>query len=270
VPARPVAIRGADEACIGGDTYGGRMSYARRRFLVVVLLILSGMVGGCALRRPAPVDRSILTDAPYAAPCWQGIVPGQTTADEAFQILTELGHRPRRGEWGSYIGWYSAAEYHDDELMHGPNSLDSLQIAGPIAYLRTAVEFELSARDILHKYGLPEAYRVYESMGTLSEGGHTPIVVVLLYYVQQGLLFESWILISVPPGETVTIDADMKLDWIYYLPPTSAERLMEDNPRLKRVISEDKPLQDWHGFPIEYRRSDRGGIWHTRASTSST
>jgi len=221
-------------------------------FVLITLILL---VGCQSIPRRKGVDRSILTNVPCAAPCWQGIIPGQTTADEAFEILTKLGYKPHRGEWGSYIGWYSPAGYPKKVLKRGANSLDSLQIAGPIAYLKIGLEFDLSAKGMLDKYGLPERYQVYETMGTLLEGGHTPIVVVLFYYVQQGLIFEAWIPVSVPPGETVTMGSNMTLDWIYYLPPTSIEHLMRDNPRLGRVIPEGEPLQNWQGFPIEFQRA---------------
>jgi len=32
----------------------------------------------------AEPDRSILTDEPCAAPCWHGIIPSQTTEEEAI------------------------------------------------------------------------------------------------------------------------------------------------------------------------------------------
>jgi hypothetical protein len=243
VPARPVAIRGADEACVGGDSYGGRMSYARRRFLVVVLLILSGMVGGCALRRPAPIDRSILTDDPCAAPCWQGIVPGETTSAEAWDILTTLefidhDSYPYRGraeaagvEW---INWRTLA--CDD-----PTKLGNLYAQdGVVSQVEVGLDFVLPSQGVLDKYGAPEGYLAYR------RSGHEMVKTeVHLYYPERGLIFVSW----AEPDVRFALEADTPISVVYYFEPMSIDELFEaGTPDLRRTRFGKEHLQDWKGL----------------------
>jgi len=42
--------------------------------------------------RNALVDDSLLSDIPCAAPCWQGVVPGETSRSQAMQILRDSSY----------------------------------------------------------------------------------------------------------------------------------------------------------------------------------
>ena len=67
--------------------------------LVVASLALAscGILAGNEIRqRDTPsvsqelVDRSLITGEPCGPPCWQGIIPGETTEEETMTILHEL------------------------------------------------------------------------------------------------------------------------------------------------------------------------------------
>lgn len=79
------------------------MNAAEVRTKVGLLTALLAFITGCQVTLEQPSDRSILTDEPCPAPCWQGIVPGETTIDEAVAILDALGmdyHRfDREVQW---------------------------------------------------------------------------------------------------------------------------------------------------------------------------
>lgn len=232
------------------------------RFLqaIGISLAIVSLLAGCQPASEQPVaevhwfaDRSILTDDPCAAPCWQGITPGETPLDEAFDILTELGYEPRYvGNWGNQIGWVSPLGYPESGLQRIASQLFSLQIVGPVGFLDVALEFDLTLGEVMDKYGIPEKYHLYKSEGTLVGGGHTPVVAVFFYYAQRGLVFAAFLPISDPGSETVVIDANTTLTRVYYFVPTSVERLVDDVYLLKGRIRWEEPLDDWQGLPIEF------------------
>ncbi len=222
--------------------------------VITALATIFGLLTSChSPMRKTVVDRSILTDDPCAAPCWQGIVPGQTTVDEAFDILTELGYRPQRCEVGNCIAWTSTTT---SETMFGraANLASASRTVDPVSFVSMGLESEISLGEVLDKYGPPDKYQAYETTFTLLAGGHARGVMLVLYYVQRGFILEAWMLVSEPSGKTVTADADVTLDWVHYFPPTTTERLSDGIPQLKRRFRWDGPLHDWQGLgPIEVR-----------------
>jgi hypothetical protein len=210
--------------------------FSRKWGVVSFLLIL---LEGCAWNiQEKSVDRSILTDSPCAAPCWQGITPGETTTEAAFDILTELGYEPHLGKDGNYVSWHSPAGYPADGYARGANELLSSKVSGRIQYIRVGLEFRLSLETVLGKFGPPGKYLVHETEGTLTEGGHAAVTRVLLIYAGQGLIFEGWM-------PTFSIDPEMTLDWVYYFPPTSIDHFRHDIPELEQRIPWKELLQDW-------------------------
>lgn len=56
------------------------------QLLLLIFLVLVGILVLAAFQTD-PVTRSILKDKRCAAPCWQGIVPGETAESEIFDRL---------------------------------------------------------------------------------------------------------------------------------------------------------------------------------------
>lgn len=112
--------------------------HVKRLFSVVIILILFDLVTGCQPSEwRTPIDRSVLTDDPCAAPCWQGITPGETTTSEAWDVLIDLAfirhdHYPHQGKAGEedaeWIYWRTLAA--DD-----PTDLSSLYVRNDIVAL---------------------------------------------------------------------------------------------------------------------------------------
>lgn len=72
------------------NTEGADRKFNTRLVLLLVVVCLGLTVLGLrwwAGYRESITDRSLFTGLPCAPPCWQGIVPGETTAEEAMQIL---------------------------------------------------------------------------------------------------------------------------------------------------------------------------------------
>jgi hypothetical protein len=95
------------------------------------LILITVFLIGCALGS-RPVDRSILADDPCAAPCWQGIVPGQTTMAEAMAIVETIGIYATR--FGHEVQWHS--EYYRGDgfnfagnHLYASNAIDSSSLS---------------------------------------------------------------------------------------------------------------------------------------------
>jgi hypothetical protein len=72
------------------NTEGADRKFNTRLVLLLVVVCLGLTILGLrwwAGYRESVTDRSLFTGLPCAPPCWQGIVPGETTAEEAMQIL---------------------------------------------------------------------------------------------------------------------------------------------------------------------------------------
>jgi hypothetical protein len=215
-----------------------------------VVLMLVALLGGCHLgRRAAPIDRSILTDDPCAAPCWQGIVPGETTAAEAWDILTTLefidhDYYPYRGKTGERsVGWITWRTPACDD----PAKVSDVYVYdGVVTQISVALDFELTLQEVLGKYGTPDKLLSFQ------RGVERITNYIHFYYPQQGLIFVSWA-DPVPPSEPFMLEAKTPITVVYYFAPTSMARLFDELPQYKRRLPfGQEHLLDWQGLgPIE-------------------
>jgi hypothetical protein len=208
-----------------------------------VILILVPLLAGCHLgRRAVPVDRSILTDNPCAAPCWQRIVPGETTAAEAWDILTNLefidhDHYPYRGKTGEQdVGWITWRTLACDD----PAKVGDVYVRdGVVTQISVALDFDLTLQDVLDKYGAPEKLLAYQiGSDILNTNIH-------FYYPQQGLIFVSWA-DPVPPSDSFALNPVTPITLVYYFAPTSMDSLFNDLPQYaRRLRFGEEYLLDW-------------------------
>lgn len=73
---------------------GGRL-FSQQRISRLLTLLVTGIIGasGCLPITPLPPpvqDESLVTTKPCLPPCWYGIYPGQTTLEEAIEIVKGL------------------------------------------------------------------------------------------------------------------------------------------------------------------------------------
>lgn len=212
--------------------------------IMAIMLIL---MGGCELTSQKPaVDRSILTDDPCAAPCWQGIVPGQTTIDEALNILDTLGVDYMR--FDNEVQWHSESYYRGDgfafagNVLYGPEYGDSTSVT----LLRIGLEFELTLQEVLDKYGPPKKFQAYGVDLPVLPDGHVNGIVVSFFYPERGVVFQAWLHGTRP----ASIESDTTLKAVHYFAPTTMEQLFVQVPRMKTYLRGDtwKDLQDWQGL----------------------
>lgn len=220
--------------------------YVRRLALGATVLVLLVVLAGChPSRQGASIDRSILTDDPCAAPCWQGIVPGKTTSHEAAGIVAGLDSVRSNDirDFGDRLVWYSAASRADPVLASELRSRD-----GAVAFIEISISFELTLQAILDKYGPPEKILAFES------GSEHPILTAIhYYYPQQGLVFVSWIEGYVPPSEQFVLDAATPITRTYYFAPTTIDSWFEEHPEMEgRMRFGKEHLRDWPGLgPVD-------------------
>lgn len=210
-----------------------------KRFVCWVLLVVAGvMVIGLALtwlnwlRADKLADRSILTDSPCTAPCWQGIVPGTPMeVDEIVQILEEVPNtsyiRVDHLSEGIAISWFWK------QRPWRKTGYNSVFLRDGVVYsVRLSVDFELTVEEILAKYGFPEATNY-------GEGGipEHPYVWMNLFYPTQGLQFVARV---VPWDRPVLEPTTEVFEAVYLAPVESLESWESSNSGIH--------LQPWPGY----------------------
>lgn len=108
------------------------------------------------------VDRSLLTGEPCSPPCWQGLMPGESTKEEVLAVLNELPFvqassirtQDIYGGW-EYIQWYSA-------LVHTPYYIGGISIDANdrFAGANIRLEYELTIQELIDLEGPPDFYAV--------------------------------------------------------------------------------------------------------------
>jgi len=230
-------------------------------FLLVAAITLISMANCSApmpivQKEPADlllIDRSLLTDSPCAAPCWQNIIPGISNEDdvrrqlEACPFVREGSiNRGETEEYGVdlvYFTWESAAGKWDKQFRLGKNRLYLCD--NVVVWIKTYLEYELTLRQVLDKYGLPEG--IYVSDHPSDARYH-----VSMDYPHRGLSFEVFDVLSLEDMErrVAPVSEDMKVTSVYYFAPTSIEGELRDVHLLSPEGVEQalEHLQEWHGF----------------------
>ena len=212
------------------------MGLSTKRIGCMLLLVVGVMVIVLALTwlySERIVDRSILTDSPCAAPCWQGIMPGTLVEEEAtIQLLETLPNVSyvwvNRLPTGTNILWFWKQW---PWRQTGYNSV--FLVGGVVHHVSLSVDFELTVEEILDKYGLPEATNYGPPL--LPE---EPYMWMTLFYPTQGLQFRAEVLTLTEP----VLEPTTRISEILYLVPAES---------LESWLGSDihsMDLQPWPGY----------------------
>lgn len=201
-----------------------------------------------------PIDRSLLTDSPCTAPCWQNITPGLSNEDDVRQQLEACpfvregsisrGETERSGVKLVRFTWESAAGPWDKRIRGARNYLylrDNVVLS-----MRLYLEYELTLKQVVEKYGPPEAIKVVRHPPDASYQ-------ILMDYSHQGLDFRVLEVLSdedFMEGKAAPVFEDMKVTSVRYFVPTSIEGklrdvLMYDQEGIEYAL---RYSQEWHGF----------------------
>lgn len=183
-------------------------------FLGIGLLVLSSwyLYPGIALK-----DCSFLTDNPCSVPCWQGIVPGETSRSQAIKILKANPSVRQRSlqeggsnEWGG-ITWSWKGRGSGNKIP--PRISWNEGIVQEITFGTTC---EVAVEQILDKFGAPEGLVV-------GEKGIQEFWTVWFYYPSIGIQFAAYISDSsdlLKPSTPVQV--------VHLFVPTSLEQRITD------------------------------------------
>jgi hypothetical protein len=181
--------------------------------------------------------------------CLFGITPGQTSIEEAEDLLTARQFDARHCPVGVCVTWCGASSRPGSPFARACNSVHADKVSGPVVLVSAGLDFEFSLEKVLEEFGTPEKYLAFETDFTLLEGGHTPSVLLILYYIGQGRIIEAWI---PGRGEEALITPQTSVDWIYCFLPTTVEHLTQDVSQLKRALRWEDSLKDWEGIEAIY------------------
>jgi hypothetical protein len=214
--------------------------------LAVAMVLLGASLVSCALG--GPVDGSLLSGEPCEPPCWQGLVPGFSTAQEVEDVLAASEYVKQdsveRERWGGFrtIWWESTASWASGS---GRNAAvikgEMLQV------LMICVDYKLTLENIVDRYGTPE--KLWASWAW--PGGVE--AAVTLYYPGEGLAVG---LVLQPANGYHELEPDSKVTVVWYFAPTSLEGLIDLGDSILFPPKEyvDTELADWKGYgPIEVR-----------------
>jgi len=196
-----------------------------------------------AYLRKALVDDSLLTDVPCAAPCWQGIVPGETSRSQAMQTLEDSPYILRgslqeagTSEIGGVTWWWSVP---GRRLKPGISWQDDV-----VQEITLGLTYELTVDQVVSKFGPPEALSV--STGGVPEHWYW---IIDLYYPHIGIQFKAY-----TPEFDNLLAPSTEVGVVHFFVPTSIEERVANiyggnNISAEYIVSHVMNLmRPWRGY----------------------
>jgi hypothetical protein len=167
-----------------GKKFNAKVVNRRTLLLVIVCLGLAilGVYGWIGYRESV-TDRSLFTGRPCAPPCWQGIIPGGTSAEEALQILQSSPYVKRKsiettGSYGLGAIWaYWKASSGGVVIGLQDGLVHDISLNTP---------YRLTLGEVVEEFGEPEALVLYQA--GLSEHFRWGLTI---YYPAKGIAFST-------------------------------------------------------------------------------
>lgn len=232
---------------------------------LVVLLLLVTILSSCTSRRecqpPLPalpsrgnadkVDRSLITGDPCGAPCWQGIVPGESTTVE--NITSTLDNAPfvERTYTHQFDSNDSADVYWISSLSDQSDSAGHIFVtaSGEVSYIFVKwLEYELTIQELIDSMGAPDwvyliSHDAFEGIGPPPPTCYETEVLWLDQGVRVMIPRLSEDQVS-PDGRLVT--PDTRVISVFYFPPAAS--LDEYLDYLGSSPASSRYYQEWNGL----------------------
>lgn len=103
---------------------------------------------------PDSVDKSLLTGEPCAPPCWYGLVPGESSADEVVSTLKSLPFVDGDSIIEDFITWKSSVMNTDDYVGYIRIEENKVEL------LSIELEYDLTLQELIDVLGEPAGYDV--------------------------------------------------------------------------------------------------------------
>jgi hypothetical protein len=187
------------------------------RILTQALLAVI-LLAACLPPLPPVQDESLIDDGACAPPCWQGAVPGQTSTEEAGQILRSLSfvdpqtiERSELGRGRESMHWLYRGE---PGIRTGGRMVFE---TGKLVYTEVDTPRLIPLSEIVHRYGEPQFYAVDH----WPDGRRH----AYLYYFDRGMLVVGQLKLlatRVPSNEEpyeVELSPELKVWMVRYFPP---------------------------------------------------
>lgn len=229
------------------ETRARRRKLRSARRLAIALTVLLALVGiGYYFYQRAPVDKSLLTDYPCRAPCWAGLIPGQSSETDVYLALLSS---PWVKSGSLKPSWTSIAWYPKAKKRQFPN-LAAIR-DGKLLVLTINIDYRLTLGEVVEKYGPPEAVHAY-----LGSWHHVfgESYTIYLDYPAWGL-----IMVSHPYSQTHEVlvregvgvlSPEFLVEKVTYFAPTGLEAALRDLSTVPSTVvrHELEGTQPWQGF----------------------
>lgn len=233
------------------------MTKVFRVALALAIVLLFGTTCTSNTVTPTPIPTVVEPGLAYAnsckPPCWQGLVPGQSTGKEAEKSMEQL----RASGWASHIDGDPSGGY---DIRPSPYThMGSIQMTisnDTVRRIYGTIRFDYSVGKLTEQFGDPEWLYVVNGVGKAQRSCAdwqapnipVPSAPVHVLYPQQGL----WFLILVPENGLGLICPEMKVTAFAYYPPRSIGEVLTDKDLTTLIVAlsgvKEQDLTKWHGF----------------------
>lgn|SRR5574341_27052 len=202
----------------------------RFRTKIFTALTIGGVLASCAepCRSDTPVvsaanrnqvDQSLIAGEPCVPPCWQGLIPGESTDADTLTTLTDLPFVANdspvlnaigESEW-NIVRWNSSISntYPIGEIL--------LDLGGYIKTIWVTLEFEVTVGEVFNLYGQPDVFRITRFV---RPGGCHEVVLV---WFENGLQI-NLAFVHTNDRDRVLIAPDTLIHSVTYFAPVSSVR----------------------------------------------
>lgn len=211
--------------------------------MLLIGFLLVVVIGGYLFylsTRPRQITYNFLQDEPCKLPCWENIVPGESTQLEALNLLIE----------GSLID-RSARYLGDGSLFLITQNEDRVHIyfsEGIVQQIDFDPSVSLVLGDFIETFGSPEKVHM------LVDGEHQLCMVGYVYYPQHGLLISAGECVDFNQADTFKDGNALPDTPVFSLSfvevSANAQQMFQSFRRGQRVRIEEAPQKwvDWNGY----------------------
>jgi len=207
-----------------------------RSALGLCLLAMTTCLYSCSANKTL-VANGLLTGEPCGPPCWQGLIPGESTEEEVDRFLRTSGYVDAHTvsedgyEGGVAISWQRRGQA-------GAWNMFDLQ-DGVLQVMRMYCDSEVVLEQLIDRYGAPDKFEA--GLVMLDGPVHTKVD---LFYRGLGMMVELRL-----PGDGPVLSPDTRVLKVQYFEPAALEEVLA-TIWLKKGVSladlELRWLEDWH------------------------
>ena len=239
-----------------------RIDHGVIAFLIILVMLLATqcqsagtLMGSTNTPVPTVVDTGLAHGVPCRPPCWENLIPGETTRQVTELILGQLCASGKVYDVYLVPTGFNVYRRKSNTMssINGRFEDDVLQ------WIEGDVEFDYTIRTLIEQFGSPEAIYLPDRGSTVCsncEGWDAPEVPtvnahVYFFYPSRGIQFLIFV-----PGGGGCICPEMRIVTFWFYAPTSIQEALnsfnqfqlESYPgaEFKRVTMDN--LIQWHGF----------------------